>query len=154
LTGSGTSFQTGSPPLLSGQYIKIQETFHQIQTVNSDTSITLANTYNGATVTNISFQAGELFMGTFYNFSVMGGSSNPAIQIEQGLNIAMRNIGFVNTGNDGLNILNSTQVLIQGCNFTNNGNSAITIENSTKIGISTNIIKNPTFRGIDLVSQC
>ena len=69
VTGVGTKFKTSPIPAREGQPIVINNVHYEIASVNSDTSITLALNYAGATANNLSYTIITTAEGSFNDLS-------------------------------------------------------------------------------------
>lgn len=69
VTGVGTKFKTAPIPAREGQPIVINNVHYEIGSVNSDTSITLALNYAGATANNLAYTVITTAEGSFNDLS-------------------------------------------------------------------------------------
>lgn len=101
VTGSGTSWLANAS---AGEYIRIGEDLYLIQSVDSNTSITLSSTYIGVTIS-----------GKTYGIAAY--ISDVVIQ-----NLTVKNASGANSG---IRILYAQRVVVENCITTNNGTAGV-----------------------------
>ena len=89
ITGIGTTFTQGSQPMLPGHFVLIGTNYHQVAAVNSDTHLTLAVPYVGASIDHHSYFGQPMYSGCRVSNIVLALSAGPGLHIR-----GCRNSGF------------------------------------------------------------
>lgn len=145
VTGSGTTFTN----LSVGDYISVCSTFYEIASITDDTNLTLVDTYQGNTLSGVSYVAQTMVSGITIENLVIAGSSgaglflrgaigttvvNTAIQscatnveIEACGHTQLKNISTRNSTGDGIEIDGSMTVYLVSVLSVNNGSNGLNI---------------------------
>lgn len=121
VTGSGTSW-IGN--LATGDFLNLKGTLFEIASVDSNTQLTLSDTYWGTTVSSLGYQAGPYYTNiTIENIGFNGVS----VTLTQVNNAVFRNILVKNSLNffAGINFTRCANGLITGCISRNNRSTGI-----------------------------
>lgn len=146
VTGLGTQFTN----LLPYDYIQLKSSFHQILSIESNTSLTLRNAYRGPDLNGVGFKASTYKAGSIQNLS-MAFSTGSLLTLNKAINITMKDLGFAYSG-IGLNVTDSIQYLLTGSVIHNCG-YGMQITDSSMFSISNVIVKNSTVNGLLLTNS-
>lgn len=151
VTGTTTSFTS----LNSGKnnYILIGDhTYHKITSIETNTSLTLENPYEGATQSGLSFVAQSMIdCITIKNLTIKS-SSTYALDIQAAIHVNIQDVCFQNSGATGgaecVNLSYCGHVFISRCTFDNSHSSGCTVSNSTDVHFDNCHSDNNALHGI------
>lgn len=146
VTGTGTSFTN----LRNYDYIQLGTSFHHILSIESDTSLTLRNSYRGPNLSGNTFKASTYKTGSIQNLS-MGFSTGSLITLNKAINVTMKDLGLAMSSN-GLFVSDSFQYLLTG-SVVHNCGYGINISESSMFSLSNIIVKNSVVNGLLLANS-
>jgi len=146
ITGVGTSFTN----LVSDDFIKLGKSYHEILSIETDTSLTLKSPYKGPTINSDTYKATTLKTGSLTNIS-FGYSSSNLITLNKAINVSLTNIGCGMASNS-INITDCTQIIINTGVLYNSTNGLV-VTDSDKVNLTHLIIKNNSNNGILLTNS-
>lgn len=142
VTGSGTSF-TNLNPIGTNTYILIHQNCYLVTDVASNTSLTIAPTFRGRTVTNMTYWAQQMFSQTAMQYLTIIGSSGiglhirgvrhavfdniicrsnvSGINVDRCVNMRFNVIMSQNNSGNGMTISDTVACTLGGCQSYNSG---------------------------------
>ena len=155
VVGVGTLFST---QLSSGDYILLEETFYEIDTITDATNLDLVTIYNGVTLSGEAYVGLPLISGTFQNFTVQSSGTGTANQLilSSTISAIVEDMCFKNARNNAITFntlvgsASSTQTLINKCIIDSPQNDGINIPLEFQGNITQTIIKNPGNIGLNI----
>ena len=175
VTGIGTTFTNLAP----GNFILIGTNYHNILSIESDTSLTMITTYQGITIINDAYYASAMHSGIIINniiiispnmltagvglyfrsirhsyiSAIVITKTNPNIILQNCSDISISDI-IVYTGNgDGIEIYNCHSVLLNTINVFNNTDNGVYINNCVDVIISGCAGENNSSNGFMIVNS-
>jgi len=155
VTGAGTAFNTN---LVAGEYILLNDTFYEIDSVTNATSLELVNTYNGNSLTGEQYVGLPLTSGQFRNFTIQSSGSGTGNQLTLSSTIGaiVQDVYFKNSRNHAIAFNNlavaasSTETLISNCIIDSPSNNGIETLLEIQGNFNQNIIKNVGNTGLNI----
>lgn len=126
VTGSGTLWLAN---VSANDFILIGISFILIASVDSDTTITLSNTYNGEPITGGFYVAQSMFTGVVLSNFIVNGSTIDGVLLQGCRKSKISNVSSVGNGN-GIHQSSCGQSSITGCIANQNTADGIIIESS------------------------
>lgn len=173
VTGVGTAFLSLNP----GDYIILEETFYEILSIGSATTLTLVNVYNGVSLTGEGFSAGPMDTATIKDITLKangvasGGLTGNLLTLNQTIGILLDGCRFIDSRRDGISIHTTaadgtTQLIVTSCEIENSARDGINasftsqsnfvqtiIKNSGNNGISVDTARNVIFNGVNITNS-
>jgi len=146
VTGVGTTFTN----LNNYDYIQLGTSFHHIVSIESDTSLTLRNPYQGPNLSGVNFKATTYKTGSIQNLS-MGFSTGSLLTLNKAINVTMKDLGMAMSGS-GITVIDSVQYLLSG-SLIHNCTYGMNISNSSVFNISNVVVKNSLLNGLLLANS-
>ena len=146
VTGSGTTFTN----LLPYDYIQLGSSSHQIISIESDTGLTLRDSYRGPDLTNVPYKATTYKTGSLSTIS-MAFSTGSLLTLNKVINVSIKDVGL-GMSTSGLTVTDSVQYLLVSSVVYNCG-VGITISDSSMFSLSNVIVKNNLTNGV-LMTNC
>ena len=157
VTGSGTTFISASTPAAAGQQLIVRGAAYEINSVDSETQLTLKTVWRAQTENNISFPdyvIQYMLKGILLeNFTCINSAfdvSNPSLQFNQCLNSSVSNVDVSNSVS-----INGRTVEFRGCvgciieKFTSlSAGATFGIKNSWRCTIVNSILTGPQNNGL------
>lgn len=148
ITGTGTTFTNLSP----GDYIMIHENYLKIASIESNTSLTLADTYQGNDLTVSPYRAHSIYLGVRLNNLIVANSAGKGIFLRGLRNSTVYGVACKgNTPNFHIQHCGNVGI-INGASENSNGDG-ICIDESVSVLVDTMAISNCTSCGIGVINE-
>lgn len=129
------TFERGKSAIL----VEATNRWYLIDSVNSNTSLTLFDEYTGATIAAYAFHR---FGIPLINIEISGLTirnnitTNDLLYFSNVVNLKILDCWFRTAGNDGIDLRASNNVIIEGCRFDDNTNSGINLGSCNTVAVS------------------
>jgi hypothetical protein len=144
VTGAGTAFLTN---VVAGGFILLGTNYFEVSSVDSDTSLTLTETYKGRALTNNTYRSQEMHTGLQISNMVIAYAAVPALQLTGVRHSDINNIAFSKCAG-GLLMNECGDVAVHKVVNNYNTGSGITVNNSVSISVNTLNVFDSTTHGV------
>jgi hypothetical protein len=145
VTGSGTKFVG----LMIGDFILISTNYCKIASIESDTELTIVDTYQGANISNMNFVASSMFTGIKLSNFIVAGSKSHGIYFRNVHHFVFDSISLKsNAPNMLLEYCGNSSLKHILCEYSNG--VGLTINNCSFMHVSISDIYNGTSHGIEI----
>lgn len=128
VTGTGTTFTN----LSAGQFIRISQTFFQIASIETDTSLTLVYAYQGTDITNDNYLGQSLYSGNTLSNFIIANSATYGVFIHGVRHGVFTNLATIACGT-GIHIEGSAACAISTCATQESSGYGIVVKNCYSI---------------------
>lgn len=147
VTGTGSTFLGNSP----GEFILIGDSFYEIASIASDTSLTLVDTYRGDNVSGQAVILQTMYSGvSIQNIKLTGGTGTQSALLRGCRQSYVRDLVIEDDALLGLKIEDSGNSVFLGLTIENGGGIACEVDRSYSIRITSSMFANNGGDGIDI----
>jgi parallel beta-helix repeat protein len=173
VTGIGTTFMN----LSVGNYILLSQNFHEISSIESDTSLTLKSVYRGISLTNVLYNAQQMYSGIFIKnvlivnslgtglyvrgiihsviSSITIKSCNKSIDVIDCGSMQIGPISSMDSNGTGLDVINTYSTSLVSCEVYNSDDNGINFSGSCQnIVVNGALSSNNDGIGINFSNNC